>query len=161
MRVKRWRWMALATVAAAVAIGAAAVAIGVWQASPRPTQFALRMTPVTPLTTTACVSEARRYGYSASAGAIICTPGEGKSWYRAVLTNRGSYGLPACTTTGFDSHGKPVFAGPLFFVIGGIRGLFVPGHRSIRFYWYLPHKARANVARYAATCSPAPGPLNA
>jgi hypothetical protein len=36
---------------------------------------------------------------------------------RATLTNNGSYGLPACTATGFDSHGKAVFAGRLFFAL--------------------------------------------
>jgi hypothetical protein len=149
MRGKRWYWLALIVVA-----GAAAVPISLWLASAGPTQFALRMTPVTPLTTTACVSEARRYGYSGSAGAIICAPGQGTGWYRAVLTNRGSYGLPTCTATGFDAHGKRVFTARLFFEIGGIRGLFVPGYHSITFYWYLPHKTRAPVTRYTATCAP-------
>jgi len=158
MRGKIRCWVALAVLAAA-----AAVAVGAWRATHRPglVQFTLRMTPVTPLTATACVSAARRYGYSASGGAMICSFGAGQGWYRATLTNRGSYGLPACTATGFDSHGKAVFTGRLFFTIGGIRGLFVPGHHSITFYWYLPHKARGPVARYTGACSPASGMFNA
>lgn len=158
MRGKTRYWVALAV----VAVGAA-VAIGAWRAThrPGPAQFTFRMTPVTPLTVKACVSEARRYGYSASGGAMICSFGAGQGWYRATLTNRGSYGLPACTATGFDSHGKAVFTGRLFFAIGGIRGLFVPGHHSITFYWYLPHKTRGPVARYAATCAPVSGLFNA
>ena len=156
MRVRNWWWVAVIVLALA-----GIVAVGAWRASHRPAQFTLRMTPVPPLTTLACVTEARRYGYSSSAGAIICSPGDGRGWYRAVLTNRGSYGLPTCTATGFDSHAKPVFTGQLFFGIGGIRGLFVPGHRSITFYWYLPHRTRVSVARYTATCAASSSPVNA
>jgi len=44
-----------------------------------------------------------------------------------------------------DSHRAAVFTGRLLFAIGGIGGLFVPGHCSITFDW--PHQARGPVAR--------------
>ena len=65
------------------------------------------------------------------------------------------------SATGFDPHGKAVFTGRLFFAIGGIRGLFVPGHHSISFYWHLPHKARGPLAGYTAAGSPVSGMFNA
>lgn len=137
---------------------AAIVAIGGCGSSHRGAQYTLHMRPVLSLPAKACITEARRYGYSRSAGAIICAPGQRRSWYRAVLANRGAYGLPRCEAIGFDAHGRKVFSGPLFFTIGGIRGLFVPAHRAITFYWYLPARTRSPVARYAATCTPVTGP---
>jgi hypothetical protein len=118
-------------------------------------RFALHMVPVKPLTITACIRQARHYGYSAAGGASVCAPGQARAWYRATLTNRGAYGLPACTAVGFDTLGKPVFSGRLFF---GLRGLFVPAHSSITFYWYLLTRTRGPVARYSASCSPVPHP---
>jgi len=154
-------WVAMAVVAACAALAVVAVvAVGARRGTHPPAQFSLYMAPVPPLTAAARVSEARRYGFSASAGAIICAPGARYVWYQATLANRGPYGLPACAATGFDAHGKPVFTGRLFFDIGGIRGLFVPGHGSITFYWYLPRKTRVPVSRFTATCSPVHGPPN-
>jgi hypothetical protein len=150
VRRRIWYWVALAGLASAAAVAACA------SQPARPAQFTLQMTPVTALTKAACVSEAESHGYSASAGVIICRPGEGMSWYRAALTNHGPYGYPACTATSFDSAGRAVFAGRLFFGIGGVTGLFVPGHRTVTFDWYLPHKTSGPVARYMATCSAVP-----
>jgi hypothetical protein len=112
------------------------------------------MRPTPPLSAKACIAEARRFDYSASAGAIICAPGQHRSWYRAVLTNTGAYGLPRCEATGFDAHRRTVFNGRLFFLIGGMRGVFVPAHRAIKFYWYLPARTGSPVTRYTATCAP-------
>ena len=155
MPIKARYWVALA-----VLVIAGVVAIVTWRAT-RPPQYALRLTPITPLTRLACVSEAEHYGYSAFFGAIICKQGSGRNWFRAVLTNRGSYGLPACKVTGFDRHGHKVFSGLVTFGLGGIRGLFVAGHRTVRFSWYLegstsPHRP---IARYTATCSPSSSPF--
>jgi hypothetical protein len=138
--------------------GAAIVAIGGCGSSHQSAQYTLHMRPALPLSARACIAEARRYGYSATAGAIICAPGQRRSWYRGVLTNGGAYGLPSCEATGFDAHARKVFSGRLSFEIGGIRGLFVPAHRAITFYWYLPSKTRSPVARYAATCTPVSNP---
>jgi hypothetical protein len=121
-------------------------------------RFALYMAPVKPLTTTACVEQARYDGYSAAGAGSACAPGQSRAWYRATLTNRGAHGLPACTATGFDAHGQVVFSGHLFFPTGGLGGLFVPAHSSITFHWYLPARTRRPVARYAASCSPVPYP---
>ena len=133
--------------------GATIVAISGCGSAHQSVQYTLHMRPALPLSARACILEARRYGYSATAGALICAPGQRRSWYRAVLINTGAYGLPSCETTGFDAHGRKVFSGRLFFEIGGIRGLFVPAHRAITFYWYLPAMTRGPVARYAATCT--------
>ena len=121
--------------------------------SPQVAQFSLQMRPVPPLSAGACMAEARHYGYTSGAGSVICAPGRQRGWHRAVLTNRGPYGLPRCVATGFGAQGQRVFAGPLWFEIGGTRGMFVPAHRSVTFYWYLPAQARRPVARYAATCT--------
>ena len=134
--------------------GAAIVAIGGCGSSHRSAQFTLHLRPAMPPSARACIAEAKRYGYSATAGAEICAPGQRRSWYRAVLTNRGAYGLPSCEATGFDAQGRQVFSGQLFFAIGGIQGLLVPAHRAITFYWYLPASTRSPVARYAASCTP-------
>lgn len=124
------------------------------QASRQPGQFVLRMRPVAPLTTTACISEARSYGYSAEGGASICAFGGGRQWYQAVLINKGPGAYPACQATGFDAHGTAVFTGQLPLTFAGFpAGLFAKGHRSTAFYWYLPQTTRRPVARYTATCS--------
>lgn len=150
VRRRIWYWAALAALASAAAVAACA------SRPARPAQFTLRMTPVTALTRAACVSEAQGHGYSASAAATICRPAEGLAWYRAILTNHGPYGYPACTATGVDSAGRTLFAGRLFFRIGGVTGLFVPGLRAVTFNWYLPHRTSVPVARYSATCSAVP-----
>jgi hypothetical protein len=137
----------------AMAVTAVSMATYGCGASAQVAQFSLQMRPVPPLSAKACIAEARHYGYSSGAGSIICAPGQHRGWYHAVLTNRGAYGLPSCVATGFGAQGQKVFAGPLFFEIGGIRGMFVPAHRSVTFYWYLPAKARGPVARYATSCA--------
>jgi hypothetical protein len=144
--------------AAALLAVAAIVIIGGCGSSRHATQFTLQMRPTRSLSAKDCITEARHYGYSSGAGAIICAPARRRSWYRAVLANRGAYGLPSCVATGFDAQMKKVFTGRLFFGIGGIRGMFVPAHRSITFYWYLPRKTRSPVARYTATCTPVANP---
>jgi hypothetical protein len=47
-------------------------------------QYTLRLTPITPLTAKACVSETRRYGYNAPAGAIICSPATKQAFASSV-----------------------------------------------------------------------------
>jgi predicted small lipoprotein YifL len=118
-----------------------------------PSQVSLSMRPARPLSRAACVEETHRYGYSIAAAGNICQRGIGQSWYHARLTNNGPYAFMRCVATGYDSHEKAVFHGLLPFEFGGIRGLFAPGHRSIAFSWYLPHRTSAPVARYVATCS--------
>jgi len=61
--------------------------------------------------------------------------------------------------TGFDNHGRKVFAGPVGFELGGIRGLFVAGHSTVSFTWYLPDQPRRPIARYTASCSPSSSPF--
>jgi hypothetical protein len=138
--------------------GAGIMAISGCGSSPQSPQYTLQMRPAVPLSAGACIAEARHYGYSPTAGASICAPGQRRRWYRAVLTNAGAYGLPSCAATGFDARGRQVFRGRLFFEIGGITGLFVPAHQAITFYWYLPAQTRSPVARYAASCTPAANP---
>jgi hypothetical protein len=153
MHVRPRYWATLIVVTVAVA-----AAVVTWRLT-RPAQYTLRLTPITPPTTQSCVSEAEHFGYSAAGGANICQPGNGRNWYRAVLTNRGSYGLPACTATGFDRRGHKLFTGTMVFGIGGIRGLFVAGHSTISFAWYLPGQQHRPIDRYTATCSPSPSPF--
>jgi len=142
---------------ATLTVGVAAaltMAIGGCEASHRPVQFTMQMRPAPPLPTNACISEARGYGYSTLGAASICAAGGGRSWYYAVLTNRGSGAYPACEATGLDAHGKTIFSGQLLFLFGGKpAGLFAPGHRSITFEWYLPGKTRSAVTSYAAACT--------
>jgi hypothetical protein len=151
MRIRARYWVMLSVVAVVAAVVA-------WRAT-RPAQYALRLTPMTPPTAASCISETDHYGWSAEFGAIICKQGNGRNWYRAVLTNRGSYGLPACTVTGFDRHEHKVFSGPVVFGIGGIRGLFVAGHSTVSFIWYLADQPRRPIAAYTATCSPSSSPF--
>jgi hypothetical protein len=91
--------------------------------------------------------------------AEVQQPGSGRNWLRAVLTNWGSYGLPACTVTGFDRQGHKAFSGPVVFGIGGPRGLFVAGHSTVSVTWYMPDQPRSPIARYTATCSPSSSPF--
>jgi hypothetical protein len=112
------------------------------------------MKPAPQLPIRVCIAEARRYGYSTWGAASICAASEGRSWYHAVLTNRGPGAYPACKATAFGTHGNAVFTGQLLFSFGGVpAGLFAPGHRSIAFDWYLPKKTHGPVARYTAACS--------
>lgn len=141
-----------------IVAGAAIVAIGGCGSSHPSAQYTLHLTPAIAPSATVCIAEAKRYGYSATGGAFICAAGQRRSWYRAVLTNAGGYGLPSCEATGFDAQGRQVFSGQLFFAIGGIRGLFAPADRAITFYWYLPVSTRSPVARYAASCTPVSNP---
>jgi len=135
------------------------MAIGGCGASHRPAQFTMQLRPAAALPTKACISEARRYGYSPPGAESICAAGGGRSWYHAVLTNRGPGAYPACEATGLDAHGKTIFNGQLVFLFGGIpAGLFAPGHRSITFDWYLPGKTRGAVASYTAACAVNPNP---
>jgi hypothetical protein len=135
---------------AALLVVSAVAAVIVWLT--RPAQVTLSMRPVRPLTMAACVAEAHRYGYSISAGRIICPSLSAPRWYHAVLVNRGSYALVDCSATGYDSGGKAVFHGWLPFTFAGIRGLFA-GHGTTSFYWYLPKPTASQVLRYAASCS--------
>lgn len=149
------KWAGLAVVAAAT-LTMATAGCGT---SHQSAQFTLQMRPAAPLPARGCISEARRYGYSARGSESLCAGGEGRSWYHAVLINRGSGAYPACHATALDAIGKPVFSGQLPFGFGGVAaGLFAPGHRSTRFYWYLPEKTRRPVARYTAACSPNSNP---
>lgn len=130
------------------------VAVVAWQAGHRSAQITLRMKPAAPLTVAACVAEVGSYGYSAGAARNICAFGRARSWYHAVITNKGPGAYPSCQATAFDSHGKAVFSGALAFMFGGFpAGLFVPGYRSTAFDWYLPRRISGTVMRYVATCS--------
>jgi len=112
------------------------------------------MRPAPPLPTKACISEARRYGYSTLGAESICAAGAGRNWYHAVLTNRGPGAYPACKATGLDAHAKTIFNGRVLFLFGGKpAGLFALGHRSITFDWYLPGKTRSAVTSYTASCA--------
>jgi hypothetical protein len=147
-RRRAWRW--LAVIAAAVAI---VVAVVVVTDSAGSEQLTLRMRPAPPLKMTECIAEATPHGYSPRGAAAICSFGQGRSWYRAVLTNSGGDAYPICSAKAFDSRGSIVFSGQLFFVFGGWpAGLHSRGHRSVSFSWYLPDVSRP-VARYMATCS--------
>jgi hypothetical protein len=127
--------------------------IGIWRTVHEPATFAVRLRPAIPLTTAACISQARRFGYSPEGGSSICAAGRGRIWYHAVITNSGHGAYPACSARAFGPHGSAVFNGPLAFTLGGIPGLFVPGHRSMTFYWYLPRRTHGQIVRYSATCS--------
>lgn len=144
---------------ALILLAGAIVVIGGCSASRRPGQFTLQLKPVAPLSAKACVSQARRYGSGAGGGTVICRSGKGRSWYHAVLTNRGQGAYPACRAIALDTRGRTVFNGPLSFNFGGVpAGLFSPGHRSITFSWYLPEQTRGPVTRYTSACSPNPRP---
>lgn len=132
---------------------AASCAVGVWRTVHEPAQFALRLRPVAPMTTTACVSETKRFGYSTEGGRSICAAGQRRSWYRAIITNTGDGAYPACSATAVGPHGAAIFHGPLAFTLGGIPGLFVPGHRTITFSWYLPRRTGGRIIRYSGSCS--------
>jgi hypothetical protein len=113
----------------------------------------MHMRPAVPLPAKACISEARRYGYSTVGAESICAAGEGRSWYHAVLTNRGPGAYPACKAIGRGAHGRAIFDGQLLFLFGGVpAGLFAPGHRSVTFDWYLPGRTRGAVTGYTAAC---------
>lgn len=150
-KLRRWHWAVAASIAS---VGAAALTI--WLT--RPAQVLLSITPVRPLTLSSCAIEAHHNGYSLAAGRSICLPGASTNWYRAVLTNRGSYALVSCRATAYGSAGQTVFNGYLPFELFGIRGLFAPAHQRIRFYWYLPQPATGPVKQYVATCSTEPYP---
>jgi len=123
----------LAAIAVAVAVIVVLIAIH------PPAQITLRLRHVAPLTMAACISEATHFGYSVDGARNICSFGKSRSWYHAVLTNKGQGAYPSCRATGFDRSGKAVFGGSLPFALGGFpAGLFARGHRSIAFYWYLP-----------------------
>jgi hypothetical protein len=65
--------------------------------------------------------------------------GQGRTWYHAVLDNRGGDAYPA-------------FSGLLFFIFGGLPvGLDAKGHQSTAFTWYLP-EVSAPIARYVTSC---------
>ncbi len=149
MKGRRWHWVA----ASVLIVTGAVAAIIVWLT--QPPQATLSMRPVKPLTTAACVAEAHRYGYSISAGRIICPSWSAPRWYHAVLVNRGSYALVDCSATGYDPGGKAVFHGWLPFTFAGIRGLFA-GRGTTAFYWYLPKPIASDVSRYTASCSISP-----
>jgi hypothetical protein len=147
MRVRTPFGVALGVMAVAAVTGCSAV-------FPLTSQLTLRMRPARPMTTTSCVSEARRYGWSAEGGATICAIGRGRSWYHADLKNTGQGAYPLCKATAIGPHGNVVFNGRIIFLLGGFpAGLFASGHRSMAFYWYLPQKTRGAIVRYMATCS--------
>jgi hypothetical protein len=153
-RRRRSRWPALFAVALA-GVAAAGVVIAVALAPGRPggpAQLTLRMRPAAPLTTAVCTGELTRYGFSRRGASQLCSVGTGRTWYRAVLTNRGSGAYPRCRAKGRDSDGKIVFSGPVVLTFGGIAGLYARGHRSMTFSWYLP-AVSGPVTRYVATCS--------
>jgi hypothetical protein len=118
-------------------------------------QFTLRLRPSAPLTMTACMAQAGRYGWPVSPERpSVCSLGIGRAWYHAVLTNHGAGAYPLCSATGFDSRRRIAFSGTLFFNFGGYpAGLYAGGHRSIVFSWYIPSHIPRPVARYAATCT--------
>jgi hypothetical protein len=150
--------MRRASLTAGVA-AALTLAFGGCGTSHRPAQFTMQMRPALPLPTMTCISEARGYGYSPVGAGSICAAGKGRSWYHAVLTNRGSGAYPACEATGLDARGRAIFNGQLLFLFGGRpAGLFAPGHRSVTFDWYLPGKTRGAVASYTAACAVNPNP---
>jgi hypothetical protein len=137
-------------IAAALAAG---VAVLVVTSSAGSEQLTLRMRPAQPLTMTECIAEATPHGYSPDGAAAICSLGQDRSWYRAVLTNSGGDAYPLCSAKAFDSRGNIVFSRQLVFDFGGWpAGLHAQGHRSVSFSWYLPDVSRP-VARYLATCS--------
>lgn len=152
MRGRRRYWIVgLSGTAVAVA-----VALVLWLT--RPPQIVLSMRPAHPLMLDACAAEAHAQGYSLLAGKDLCRAGASVPWYHAVLTNRGGYAQVSCSATGYDSHSLVAFNGLLGLELFGIRGLFAPGHQTIRFYWYLPEAASAPIKRYVATCSVEPYP---
>jgi hypothetical protein len=116
-------------------------------------QVTMAMKPAAPLTTAACVSQARHYGYAAAPAGALCATGRGLSWYHARLTNKGGYDFTRCRATGYDAGGRVVFRGLVPFDFAGPRGLFAPGHRSIEFSWYLPRQAGSPAARYVTDCT--------
>jgi hypothetical protein len=118
------------------------------------TQVTLAMKPAAPLTTAACVRQARQYGgYSAGAAGPLCATGRGLSWYHARLTNQGGNNFTRCRATGYDAGGRVVFRGLVPFDFAGPRGLFALGHRSIEFSWYLPREPGAGATRYVTACT--------
>jgi len=150
-RMRRWdRYVPL--MALAVVITVVVAVIGVMK-SPEAGQFTLRMRSSAPLSLAACSAEVAPYGWNVQGGPpVICRIGQGRTWYHAVLDNRGGDAYPACRATGFDARGKVVFSGQLFFIFGGFpAGLDVKSHRSTAFTWYLP-KVSAPIARYVTSC---------
>lgn len=144
-------WLARYAVIVIALVAGGVIAVTVFKPHRSPVTLDLR--PATPLTTAACITEVRHYGYGAGPAGSLCQSSTGQSWYHARLTNRGPQAFMSCSATGFGPRGEVVFKGPLPFEFGGVRGLFAPGHRSITFSWYLPRKAASAVARYTATCS--------
>jgi hypothetical protein len=151
----RWRrrsWLAVfavPVVSLVIAGVVTACALGQRETAP----LTLRMRPTPPLATAACTSELTSFGFSSRGAAQLCSLGEGRSWYRAMLTNVGGGAYPFCRAKALDSSGRIVFSGPLFFNFGGgVAGLYAPGHRSVKFSWYLPGVSRP-IARYVATCT--------
>jgi len=95
----------------------------------------------------------RRWWLRVELERVSCSFGQGRSWYRAVLTNSGGDAYPLCSARAFDSRGNIVFSGQHVFDFGGWpAGLQAQGHRSDSFSWYLPDVSRP-VVRYLATCS--------
>ena len=97
MRGRRWYWAALIV----LAMGGL-VAVVALTAVHRPAQIALRMKPVPPLTMAACITEATHFGYSVVGARTICSFGKARSWYHAVLTNKGPGAYPSCGATVFE-----------------------------------------------------------
>jgi hypothetical protein len=149
-------WLVRYAVIVVALVAGGVIAVTVFR--PHRSPVTLSMRPVPPLTTAACVTEVRHYGYGAGPAGDLCRPAAGQRWYHARLTNRGPQDFMSCTARGFSSSGQVVFSGRLPFEFGGIRGLFAPGHRAITFSWYLPRKTASPVARYTATCSARPYP---
>jgi hypothetical protein len=150
----RWPvWRRLAFIGTlAIVVAAVAIATKTGRAGPGQ-QFSLRMSPAPAPMMTECVAEATSYGYSLHGASEVCSVGNGRSWYHAVLKNTGGGAYPLCRAAAFDAHGNIVFNGQLFFGFGGRpAGMYAQGHRSVSFSWYLPHVSRA-VARYVPRCT--------
>jgi hypothetical protein len=151
-RRHQYNWPALfaVTITGLAALG---VAIAVALAPSGPAQLTLRMRPASPLRAAACIGELTPYGFSPRGASQLCSFGAGRTWYHAVLVNRGNGAYPLCRAQGLDAQGKIVFSGPVFFTFGGGgAGLYARAHRSMRFSWYL-HAVTRPISRYIATCT--------
>jgi hypothetical protein len=153
-RRRRWdKYAPLLVPAVVIAVVIAVIAVIATRKAPESEQFTLRMRSSAPLSMATCSAEIARYGWNVQGGPpVICRAGQGRTWYRATLVNRGGQAYPACQATGFDARGKVVFSGPVYFLFRGLpAGLDAKGHTATAFTWYLPKKS-APAARYVASC---------
>ncbi len=128
----------LACIALISAVAVVAVIVGSAAHGSGDSGYRITMTPRSPLTMAACVSELKAKG--SGFGRQQCLAGHGKPWFVIHIRNVGDErGYPACHATAFDAGATALFEDDLpLGIIGFPAGPSVQKGTAFRLAWYMP-----------------------